>query len=101
MAFLVLNILYGHGKQVCYDVAGAPNEDKIIVISVSQSFVIGVGDGAAVGAFEMMLLAELCHFVSTEGSLRGRLCPIVDGILREHLHNRVDILVVDHAEDNP
>ena len=49
---------------------------------------------------ELMTESQFCNVFCRNGSVCGSLCEIVAGMFGQHGENGVDVLVVDHPEDN-
>ena len=47
-----------------------------------------------------MFFALPCDFFNWNGPFGRALCPIIYGIRGEHLHHGVNVLVINHTEDD-
>ena len=61
---------------------------------------ICLGYAIVEGALKLMVLALFCNGGNGNSPMGIGLRPVVDGILGQHLHHRIDVFVVDHSEDD-
>ena len=88
------------GKEVGDYVATAANEDEVVRMGIGDSGLEGLRNGGISVAVELMVASQFCNALCRNGSVCGSLCKIVAGVLGQHGENGVDVLVVDHSEDD-
>ena len=88
------------GKEVGDYVTATANEDEVVRLGIGDSGLEGLRNGGISFAVELMVASQFCHALCRNGPVCGSLRKIVAGVLGQHGENGVDVLVVDHSEDD-
>ena len=88
------------GKEVGNNITTTANEDEVVRLGIGDSGLEGLRNGGISVAVELVVASQFCNALSRNGPVCGSLRKIVAGMLGQHGENGVDVLVVDHSEDD-
>ena len=93
-------MLLQSGEEVSDDIRRAADEDEVIFVRLLQCSLVTRHDGGEGSTMESVPFCRLLDLIDAEGTFAGRLYPVEYGIRGHHGQDMIDILVVDHAEDD-